>query len=753
VSTPRFHFRISALFYLLLSLGCTQIPLLQSLGYEFSALLAFVSSIVSGLTTARYLSLHATGEQRPQAMLMFRKALATHLVLLLTPLVIMAGNAIFIRNCSFPDGLFFFLLLPVASVWFSVCLSAFSALHYRHPRFIFLGAVLLSVVYALAIGYLTPAIFSYNLFYGYFPGLTYDEGMRPDGTLLLFRILTIGLGALLLVPASILARSTNSGDSTVTKGLALLRALSVPPRRWWAAALVVLLVFVYIYRGELGFESPSGFVQQRLGAVYETPHFLIYYASGSFTDAELRRLGAEHEFQLHQIMQEFRMPSYGLVRSYVYPSADVKQRLIGAGGTNIARPWSGEIHIHKQAISATLKHELVHVVAAPFGVPVIRASLRPGLVEGLAMAIEWDWGNRTLHQYAAAMKRSGLGTDIRGVMQYGGFASRGSSISYVLAGSFCRYLIDTYGIRTMTQLYRTGDFEAASGYTLDTLAAGWERMLDSLPVSTADRDGIDALFSRPPIFGKVCARVMGARNLEAGRLFSERRFGEAAQLYGRSFRETGSYESLSGYVASALPAGDVRALLAIRDTVVRRDTLPARYLPLFVQFGLAAWATGDTAGAVEMFTQVEQSDVLEDRTEIALLCRSALTEPDNRAALLRYYCAGEPDSLRLHALDAMVRDTSSHWLPLYLKAKVLIRMQRSGEAQQALERLDLRGVDSRLEAFRLALLGMCLYNQDRFAEAGVSFQASLNLRGGEVWRLRMQEWVDRCAWQTAEAKQ
>jgi hypothetical protein len=746
MSTPRFHFRITALFYLLVSLVCTQIPLLQSLGYEFSALLALVSSIVSGLTTARYMSRHAQGELRPQAMLLFRKALATHLLLLLFPLAIMAGNAVFIRNCSFPDGLFFFLLLPVVSVWFSVCLAAFCALHYRHPRLIFLGVVVFTLVYALAIGYLTPAIFSYNLFYGYFPGLTYDEGLRPDGTLLLFRILTIGLGAALLVPASILARATNSGDSTLTRGLALLRALSVPPRLWWAAALAVLLALVYVYRGELGFESPAGYVQERLGAVHETPHFIIYYSPKSFSPEEIRRAGSEHEFRLHQIMQIFRMPSYGRITSYIYPSVEMKRKLIGAGETNFAKPWSSEIHMHKQAMTASLKHELVHVMAAPFGVPVIRASLRPGLVEGLAMAIEWDWGNRTLHQYAAGIQRSGLSADIQELMSIGGFAARGSSVSYVLAGSFCRFLIDTYGIGLMTRLYRSGDFPGVYGTSLDELTTAWEKFLATVQVAGADSDGIDALFRRPPLFRKVCARVAGARVREAGMLLENGRFEDAARLYGQVFAETGGYESLSGYVASALRAGDIDAVLAVRDTIIRRDPHPGQYGPLFIYLGLAAWASGDTSGAAEMFNRVVQADVFEDRTETALLCRFAIQEPDNRAALLRYFRSGAADSVRLSALDSMRQDTQTHWLPLYLKGKVLARMQRREEEQQTLERIDLRNIDSTLEAFRLERIGTVLFDGDRPEEARVAFWTSLNYRSTEVWRLRIGEWIDRCEW-------
>ena len=745
---PRPRFAAPALLYLLISLACTRVPLLQSLGYELCALTAFFSSIVSGLLTARYLSVNAVSENRLWIPVLFGRALAANLLLLLIPLTVMTVNALFVRNCSLPDGLVFFLLLPVVSVWFSSCLAAFCALHYRHPRGIFLGLVFLSLLYVLALGYWTPAIFSYNFFYGFFPGITYDEGLKPDTTLLLFRVMTFLCGMVFLWMALLLAGTTRAEDSVVEKGKALVRNLLVPSRRPIVAVVVGASALIFFYRGPLGFESSAGFVRERLGAVYETPHVTIFYAPESFSPDEIRRIGAEHEFRLHQIMQVFHMPTQGRIFSYIYPSAEVKKRLIGAGGTNIAKPWIGEVHLDIHSLGAALKHELVHVAAAPFGVPVIGASMSTGLVEGLAMAVEWDWGNRTLHQYAAGLRKFGLTTDIRGLMSLAGFASQGSSVSYVLAGSFCRFLMDRYGIRNLTRVYRTGDFRAVYDRDLGELITEWENFLNTVPVAESERDGIDALFRRPPIFQKECARVIGARNLEASMLFSGKAYRDAARMYGRSYAETGGYEALSGYVASALLAGDFGPLLAIRDTVIRHDAHPARYMPLFVHLGLAAWCLGDTAGALELFTRVERADVLEDRTEAALVCRFALDDTVNRDALLRYFLSGATDSLRVVALDSMVQDPQRHWLPLYLKGRALARMDRPEEAQRCLEMLDLQETSGYLEALRLRAIGALLFRRDRFEEAKAAFWTSLNHRSGEVWRLRTEEWIDRCEWST-----
>jgi hypothetical protein len=541
----------------------------------------------------------------------------------------------------------------------------------------------------------------------------------------------------------LLASLTGSETSSVQKGIVLLRALIAPERVAWTASVTACIIAVYFFRGPLGFESPAGYVRDQLGAMYETQHFRIYYRAGSMSAGEIRRVGAEHEFRLGQIMRSFVMPGHRTIVSYLYPSAEEKKRLIGAGGTSIAKPWSGEIHIHRQALDAALKHELVHVVAAPFGVPVLRTALRPALIEGLAMAVEWDWGDRTLHQYAAAMRRSGLSTDVAALMQYTGVAARGPFVSYVLAGSFCRFLIDTYGIRKMTRLYHTGDIEQVYGEEPARLQAAWEQFLDRIPATAADSGIVDALFRSPPIFGKVCARVAAARNRKAGQLLAERDFDAAARLYGETFAETGGYESLSGFVHAALAERRFDAVLAFFDTVVSRSPRPACYLPLSVQFGLAAWAGGDSARAAALLTRLIDADILDVWTEQALLCRYALTEPDNRTALLEYYLSRSADSLRLAALDTMVQDSGRHWLPLYLRGKALIRLQRWDEGVRSLEGIDLGRVNAGLEALRREMMGICLFNLGHFAEARTAFWTSMNYRSDEMWKIRQEEWIDR----------
>lgn len=727
-----------AIILAIVSLICTQIPLLNYLGYEFSTLIALVSSFIAGSVTIRSVT-RSTKRERAA----FSESLQRNLTLLTIPLVVMTTNALFVRNCSLLEGFGFFLLLPVVSVVFGCALGFLCAVHYCRARAMFILFFIITLAYALSLGYFTPAVYSYNFFYGYFPGFTYDEVLGIRLPLVWFRLFTLFVAGVLVWLAQLVVRHVRSDALTLEKGLALLKLLARPPQRTPAIIVATVFVAVFFFRCELGFEATDGFIQSQLGGRFESNAFTIYYPLESFTEDEIRWVAAEHEFRLHQVAEAFFLPISRTIESYIYPSAAEKFRLIGAGQTNIAKPWRRQIHLTRQSLEGSLKHELVHVVTAPFGVPVVDVSLSTGLVEGVAMAVEWNWGNPTLHQYAAAMRRFGVAPDITGLMGFAGFARQASSVSYVLAGSFCRFLIDRYGMRAMTQVYRTLEYQQVYGRPLGALADEWGKFLDSLVVEESDRDAVDVLFRRPPIFEKVCARVVAERNARARALYTSRDYATAADLYRQSYNETRGYEAFSGFLASSLRLGNYEVLAAALDTVIMASDRPAQYLPLFIMIGDAFWMRGESQRAAELYDRVRIADISDALIEGAIL-RNVCVADTSLSALRRYFLSDLTDTARIALLDSLAQAVHHHWIIPYLKGRVVTRMQRYDEAPALLERTST-GVPF-LEAQRLKTMGAALFRLERFQAAKAQFWLSLNHHATEVAVLEVQDWVQRCEW-------
>jgi hypothetical protein len=746
--------RPAALLYLLAALLCTQIPLLNYLGYESSLLMALLGSLFSGALSISWtrVFLREEGERREGGRLLTfaRESLLHNLLLAAVPLVVLLSNAFFVKNCSLVEGMAFYLLLPLVSVAFSVCLGIFCALHYRHARLAFVGFLLASFAYALALGYFTPAIFSYNFFYGYFPGLTYDEILEITLPLVLFRALTLAFAAFLLWLSVLLFTRCQTEVPAWKRGLHLLAVVAEPRNRVLTLCAVLAAALLYVFRCTLGFESTASFIRHELGGELRTAHFVIYYPGSSFTREELARIAREHEFQLDRILREFALQNMAPIESYIYPNAKIKQRLIGAGMTNIAKPWNNQVHIVQSSLGAALKHELIHVVAGRFGLPLIRASLSTGLVEGLAMAMDEPVGTRTLHQYTAALRHYDLLPDITGLMDITGFASQSGAVSYTVAGSFCRYLIDRYGIRTLTQVYGSGSYERAFGRSLRELVGEWHSYLDRVAVRESDRAAVDVLFRSPPIFRRVCARVIAGRNAEARLAFREKHYGAARDLFLSSYTDAGGYEAMAGHLTSLFRLGEYGSVVELGRHYREGLSRPLELLPLYVMLGDACWATGDTSAADSFYAVTVDADLSEGSAENALLRQRARATPGGES-FLRYFLMDPADSSRRELADSMSNAFPGSVLWAYLTGRELEREGKDDRSLNVLAGVSLAEASPRLEAIRRMSLGGSLFRLNRLEEAKVQFWLSLNYYRTEAAWLAVEEWIDRCEWMKAHA--
>ena len=735
---------VAAGIYAALAVLCTLIPLFDHPGFEFAFVFAIAGPLVAGWVTIMRASprYHAAEGALPFSVLReFSAALGINLALLVVPLTIILLHGLRVPLCDVGEGIAFFFLLPVAGVCFAVALGLFCTVHYRWPKTMFAAVFLLSIAYAGYLGYATPAIFSYNLFYGYFPGLSYDELLPLEWPLIAYRVFTLGVAALLVWLTALIVEHSRPGDSVVRKGYTLVRTL-------WkeylhvALGILALLFLLVVFRCELGWESTAGAIRARLGGLKETRHFSIYYDVATVTPAAAERLGAEHEFQLARIQEQFVLPHVERIASYVYPSAEAKRRAIGAGQTELAKPWLREVHITAQSVDATLKHELVHVVAAPFGMPLIHASTSPGLTEGLAIAVEGTWGGRTLAEHAALLRRAGLMPPMEHMLGATGFIAQSSSVSYVLAGAFAKHLIDRYGMRRFLLVYGRSSYEEIYGHALPDLIAGWHRSLDSIAYDPADSLTADVLFRRPPLLGKVCVRLHARRLREAQRLMADHDYDGALPLY-RDLAAVGGYEALAGLMNLRARRQEYNAVIDLYDSLRAHDRRPSRYLPLAIVAGDAAWALGDPFRARALYATVRTAHITPSLTETAAIRLLAIGDSAAGPGLRTFFLSDASDTARVQMLIAPT-NTPGDSLRWYLRGRLLFRMQRYDEARHFFESASFRGADPVLERARCVALGDAELRSGRLQSARASYWSALNSDSRAAAVLEIDERIARC---------
>ncbi|MBR9977288.1 MAG: hypothetical protein KFH87_04300 [Bacteroidetes bacterium] len=583
--------------YTAVALLCAVTPMLHTLGYEsavvFGLLAAWTGALVPLSVLREWRGLPAS----PAPFGAYLRLTFAGWLLLVVPFGIMTANALFVRNCAMFDGALFWLLIPFVTVAFSnAVLLFFDALLGKRAGAVYYLLLLLLLVQPLLQIYTQPRIFAYNHVFGMFLGLSWDQSQPPFATLAMFRLMSMAYIILLLIVTSTLRAH---------RGRRLDRAMR--RRNLLLFLPVLLLLFLGHLRGNhLGFDNSYAHLHKVLGSEYRLENVLLVYDAAVLDSVEVHAMAEEHLFQLREVAREVHVAWDALVISYIYPSRAVKKRLLGTSSSDLARPWRAEMHLTLDSWSATLRHELVHVVAArfgpaPFGVPFLRVL---GLTEGLAMAIEWSWGNRTLHEFSAGMMAQGHLPHARTCMSTAGFLGGASSKGYVASGSLTRWLIDSLGIDVVRQAYAQDDLVGVTGMEYGELDRRWRTFLATVQRELPDSLAVAYAFRRPSIFRALCPRVLTERNREAAGALRRGDAAEALALYEAAERLAPNARSAFGILASLYEQRRWDSVATVAARYLADTTRAFSLLPMRLWQGAARSMLGDTAAARQALAQL-----------------------------------------------------------------------------------------------------------------------------------------------------
>ncbi|HET9372287.1 MAG TPA: hypothetical protein VFO19_18625 [Vicinamibacterales bacterium] len=227
--------------------------------------------------------------------------------------------------------------------------------------------------------------------------------------------------------------------------------------------------------------SPS----QSLTATIETEHFSYHYSPG---DAALDEARQEAHYNWAVARLGVSLPQKIVYNKYT--SRMHMGELTGTVGTNaFAEPEIFTIH----SMFPFDNHETVHVFSALVGRP------SDFFNEGLAVAfqtnprdndLESRFNGQQVHEATADYRRLNLVPPLDQIVETNGFRRiSDSTMSYRIAGSFARFLIDRFGIDRVKEFFRISGsrdngtqirqrFQEAFAQTLEAAEAEW---LASLP--------------------------------------------------------------------------------------------------------------------------------------------------------------------------------------------------------------------------------------------------------------------------------
>lgn len=718
---------------------CTQIPLLNYLGYEFSLLNAIVAGFLSGLLAISFW-LSRPPASDAESLRYVKGTVGVSLLAILVPLFVITINAFFVKNCSFAQGVRLYVLYVVPSVIFCVSLGLFSSVvAKKYKRTVFLILFALTLAHIPYVTLTRPQIFAFNPIAGYFPGFTYDETLQGEIRLLIYRAGVLALSAFLITISlgvhRIIARNFQRSDS---KDLTI----------WYNAIIIACLVVcmgIYRIRDSIGLSSSEQYITKQLGGVQYTAHFRIVYPKKSIDADGLRRLVILHEYLFDQLREELQVNPRRLITVYIYESPQQKEQLIGAAGTDFTKPWLRQININLGDVESALKHELVHAMLAEQGIPVLQIAPNSGLIEGAAVAAEKYEYDEMLHRLAAEIIAVGIDPNVAEMFSLSGFFKAYPGVSYVMAGSFCRYLIDRYGIMKFKALYRSADFEGLYGKNVTSLVSEWKTVICSINLTRHDLVKAAYLFKRTPLYGKECARVIANLNAQTGEFINRKDYPDALASADRSLTLSRSVEAVFQKSAALFRMGKYQDLVEFAQQQLKDTTISYSLLPLRLTLGDSYWALNEYSSATSQYTEILSDSLSVSMNESATIRIEILADSPLRAAFKPYFTIEMDDSVRTMYLEALQESPESDVIARYLLGREYSLRNKNASVILQLRVLAPMGSPI-LEFVRNRRIARALYNLGNFELAKIYYWRALNYATNEALFGQIEEALQRCAW-------
>ena len=506
------------------------IPLTKFFSFEFSFINAILLTFLSGIYFILFYKKNNGGSHK----FILKKISFAYILFLIFPALISIIHSFFTSNCPLMHGASFYLIITLPSVIVGASLGIISANIYKHFQlliFLFLFLIILSI--PLFEFYLNPQIYFYNPIFAFYPGTIYDENVSINLHLVIYRIINLiyfGTILFILLKKNIL--------SSKLKRIAFLTSL-----------FLISMAFVY-FSSDFDFSTSFSKLNKKLNNKVETMHFIIHFPP-QIDDNLKKSLCLTHEFYYSQLEKKLGVKEKVKINSYIFDSNAEKKKLIGTANADISKPWQGCSYITLNDYKETLQHELAHCISSNFGVGILKVAykLNPALIEGIAVSASPFYDEHSIYYMAGIAYKNGYKVNLQSLFDGYTFYTNASSISYVYAGSFSKYLIDNYGINKYKKYYSSNNFYASFNLPFLKAQSRFYNFLDSLNITHSSNEA-HYYFGYKSIFNKYCPRYVAEQIKIAWQLYNNKKYYSAEKYFYNINDQTNNYSSLIGLADS-----------------------------------------------------------------------------------------------------------------------------------------------------------------------------------------------------------
>jgi hypothetical protein len=492
----------------------------------------------------------------------------SYLYLLFAPLLISIISNLLFQICPIGDGILYYFVVVIPAYFFGFATGAFA--FWSNKKFsylIFISIFFIFVLTPILEFYIYPQVYFYNVIVGIIPGTIYDEEILLSSKLVIYRIIHFVLFSILLY------------------SIFKVGSIKKKERKLLMLSTVLAVVLFFLLKPYLGYATTKYELFENLKASMLTPDIEIRYAD-NLTTNNATILAFESIYYLKEVERKTKLSTPKNLISYVFKDSKQKGALFGSKAANVAKPWMNQIFLDNNSAENTLEHELVHIFAAEIGSTPFKIAdgFNMAMLEGYAMAIEDNYSGYDIHYMALLAKSSGYNFDIPALFLPFNFFSNTSSLSYILAGSFVKYLIETYGIEKVNLLYQNLNFEKHIDKNLLQLSEEYNQFLDSLnyPIN---KERANLFFGRRPITKKVCPRTVASNLKNAWQLFREGSYFLSHAEFLKIYNYSNSFSALLGVIYSNNKTKKYNESLSILESNIKNYEGTSSYYSALLNWG------------------------------------------------------------------------------------------------------------------------------------------------------------------------
>ncbi len=307
-------------------------------------------------------------------------------------------------------------------------------------------------------------------------------------------------------------------------------------------ALIFILISPF-----LGLSTTKSSLEKHLNKRVVTEHFIIHYP-GEIEESEIKIITLYHEYYYSRLSKYFNVKVNKKIESFIFNNNSEKGRLFGSANADVAKPWLYQIYTTKDSYNKTLEHEIAHIISASFGTGIFKVAdgLNPSLIEGTAVAGSPYYDGHPIDYMASLALENGYKINISNLFNGVSFFGQTSSLSYIYAGSFSKYLIDNYGISKFKLFYKDTDFSKIYNSQLKDVTNKYYSYLATINTK-GDSSKANYYFGRRTIFQKVCPRYVSDRLKDAAIEFGNHNLKNSSEIYSEILSKTNNYYALIGY--------------------------------------------------------------------------------------------------------------------------------------------------------------------------------------------------------------